>query len=139
MKTYRYQTTTSVRASKLYDAITDIAGWKDWDPDIEGAEHDGALAPGSRFRLKPKGGPEVAMEIVEASAPTRFVDVARLPLARMRTGHDFRETGDGTVVTVTIEVGGPLGFLWDRIVARAQAEGAAEQTRRFIAFAAARK
>jgi uncharacterized protein YndB with AHSA1/START domain len=135
MKIYRFETAASVPAAKLFRAITAIARWAEWDPELEETAHDGALNPGARFTLKPKGGPKVAMEIVEASAPTRFVDVAHLPLAKMRTSHEFQETLGQTRVVVTIEVGGPLGFLWDRIVARKQAAGAREQTERFIAFA----
>ena len=138
MKTYTYTTTTEVSASKLYDAIADIVRWPVWDGDIEATTHDGAATPGSPFTLKPRGGPKVAMEIVEATAPTRFVDLARLPLGTMRTSHVFTPDAAGTRVDVRIEVWGPLGFLWDRVVARKQAAGAADQTRAFLAFAASR-
>jgi uncharacterized protein YndB with AHSA1/START domain len=138
MKTYTYTTTTDVPAAKLYDAIADIARWPDWDGDIEATTHDGATAPGSPFSLKPKGGPKVSMEIVEATAPARFVDLARLPLGRMRTSHVFTPDADGTRIDVKIEVWGFLGFLWDRVVARKQAAGAADQTQAFLAYAASR-
>ena len=138
METYTYTTTTDVPAEKLYGAIADISRWPDWDADIEATTHNGAASPGAPFTLKPRGGPKVAMEIVEATAPTRFVDLARLPLGRMRTSHFFTPDAAGTRVDVRIEVWGPLGFLWDRVVARKQAAGAADQTRAFLAFAASR-
>jgi hypothetical protein len=77
------------------------------------------------------------MRVEVADAPRRFADVALLPLARMRTMHEFIPSGAATTVRVTIEVSGPLAFLWDRIVARKQAAGAEAQTRRFVAFAEA--
>jgi hypothetical protein len=36
---------------------------------------------------------------------------------------------------VVIDLWGPLGFLWDRVVAQKQAAGAAEQTPKMIALA----
>jgi hypothetical protein len=138
MKTYTYSTTTEVPAGKLYDAIADISRWPEWDGDIESTMHDGATAPGSPFVLKPRGGPKVAMEIVEATAPTHFVDLARLPLGRMRTSHVLTPEAGGTRIDVKIDVWGPLGFVWDRVVARKQAAGAEGQTRAFLAYAAGR-
>ena len=137
MKTYVYETTTATAPGKLYRAITAISRWSEWDPEIAATSHDGALEPGARFTLKPKGGPVVKLAIVEAKEPSRFVDVAFLPLARMRTSHAFTPTSEGTRIAITIEIAGVLGFLWDRIVARGQAAGAEEQTRRLIAFAQA--
>ncbi len=137
MKTYTYEMTTHVPAAKLFRAIADIAHWPHWDSELESTEHDGGVQPGARFMLKPKGGPKVSMEVIEADAPARFVDLAHLPLAKMRTSHHFAESAGQTRVAVTIEVWGLLGFLWDRVVARKQAAGAAEQTRRFVAYAEA--
>ena len=79
MKTYSYTTTTNLPAQKLYAAISDIARWPEWDKDIEAT----SIEAGARFTLKPKGGPKVAMEIVEAIEPSRFVDLSHLPLAKM--------------------------------------------------------
>lgn len=119
----------------LCRAITDINQWPAWDKDLEATTHDGKLATGSPFLLRPRGGPQVAMEIVEATAPRRLVDLAHMPLAKMRATHVFRSMAAGARFDVTIEVWGILGFLWDGIVARKQAAGAPEQTRAFIAYA----
>jgi hypothetical protein len=136
MKTYIYSTTTEVPAEKLYRAIADINRWPEWDSEIEATSHDGRLIPGALFTLKPKGGPRVSMEIVEATAPTRFADLSHLPLAKMRTSHSFIQVAERTRVDVKIEVWGILGLLWDRVVARKQAAGVADQTHAFLLFAA---
>jgi hypothetical protein len=136
MIAYSYSTTTPVPPNALYEAIADIASWPTWDPDIEMTEAAGAIAAGQAFVLKPRGGPKVRMTIAAADRPTCFVDLAHLPLAQMRTTHLFEPADGATRVTVRIEVRGLLGFLWDRIVARKQSAGSAEQTRRFIAHAA---
>ena len=58
-----------------------------------------------------------------------------LPLAKMRGSHEFRVEPGGTRIRVTIEVWGPLGFLWDRVVARKVAQDAGAQTEALVRFA----
>ena len=138
MRRHVYQTRCSTDPERLYRALADIRRWPDWDGDLEWTRIDGPVATGARFSLKPRGGPKVAMRIEAAQAPHRFVDVASLPLARMRTVHEFAAGERETLVTIVIEVFGPLAFLWDRLVARKQTAGTPGQTQRLIAFAEAR-
>ena len=78
------------------------------------------------------------MSIEHAEPPRRFVDVAHLPLGKMRTCHEFIEEGAGTRVRVTLDVWGPLAFAWDRLIARKQAAGAALQVAAFARYAEGR-
>ena len=138
MRRYSYETETAVSAEKLFRAKTDIAHWPDWDSELETTSFDAPLRAGSPFMLKPKGGPKVAMRIEEIESPRRFVDLAFLPLAKMRTATEFEPSAAGTRIRVVIEVFGPLAFLWDRIVARKRAADCEQQTRQFVAAAQAR-
>lgn len=135
MRRYVHETRCATEPGRLYQAITDIGRWPEWGGDLEWARIGTPARTGASFFLKPKGGPKVAMLIEEAEAPCRFVDLAKLPLARMRTSHEFARVGSETIVTIVIEVFGPLAFLWDRIIARPQAADTAPQTQRLIAFA----
>lgn len=137
MRRYHYETRCDTDPDRLYRAITDIGRWPEWGCDLEWAKIVTPATKGASFTLKPKGGPEVAMLIEAAEAPCRFVDLAKLPLARMRTSHEFTTVGHETLITIVIEVFGPLAFLWDRIIARKQATDTAHQTQRLIAFAEA--
>jgi uncharacterized protein YndB with AHSA1/START domain len=133
MRRYIHETVVSTPPESLFRAITDINHWPRWDPELESIEHDGALAPGTRFFLTPRGGPRVRMSIEKAEAPSCFSDLSHLPLATLRTVHEFLPApGGGTRVRLTLEVFGPLGFLWDRLVVRKQAAGAEAQTRAFV-------
>jgi hypothetical protein len=140
MPTRRFETEADATADQLFATIADLSSWPAWDPELQRIEHDGSpVRAGSRFRLKPRGGPVVAMTVEAADPPHRFVDVARLPFARMRTEHLFEPLPDGrTRVSVTIATTGPLAFLWDRVVAAQQAAGAAEQARAMAAHARGR-
>jgi hypothetical protein len=53
----------------------------------------------------------------------------------MRGSHEFHAEPAGTRIRVTLEVWGPLGFLWDRLVARKIAREAGPQTEAFVRFA----
>jgi hypothetical protein len=136
---YQSESTVAAGAADLYRALTDLRHWPAWDPGLESVEpeDDAAIAAGSRFVLKPRGGPRVRMRVEVAEASRRFVDVAQLPLARMRTAHDLEAVpGGGTRVRVSIEVSGPLAWLWDRVIARGQAAAATAQTEALAAYAA---
>ena len=135
MKTYRYETTTRLPSKALFSAISAVERWPEWDSELQWTKTQGVIRTGAAFTLKPAGGPKVAMEVIAAEEPRRFGDVAHLPLAKLFTEHVFEERDGATRVAITIRVSGPLGFLWDRMVARKQADGAAEQTRAFLAFA----
>jgi Polyketide cyclase / dehydrase and lipid transport len=135
MRRYSYETNTAVSADRLFRAKTDILHWPEWDSELEATALDAPLAAGSPFMLKPKGGPKVSMRIEEVDAPRRFVDMALLPLAKMRTSTEFLPSAGGTRIRIVIEVFGPLAFLWDRIVARKLAADCEQQTRAFIAAA----
>jgi len=135
MRRYSYETDTAVSAEKLFRAKTDIRHWPEWDDELEATLLDAPLAAGSPFMLKPKGGPKVSMRIEHMEAPRRFVDLALLPLAKMRTSTEFLPSGSGTRIRVIIEVFGPLAFFWDRVVARRLAADCEQQTQAFIAAA----
>jgi Polyketide cyclase / dehydrase and lipid transport len=135
MRRHIYRTQTDLTPAQLYRAITDINRWPEWDAGLESTSLVGPCVTGARFTLKPKGGPQVKMIIEEALAPVRLTDVAFLLLARMRTIHAYEAMEGGTQMTLTIEVTGPLAFLWDRVVARPQLADAEAQTAKMIAFA----
>ena len=99
----QYETTTDVPAEKLFRAISDINHWNKWDSGLEFTKIDGIGKQGASFVLKPKGGPNVKMTIEEFQPPSRFVDVAHLPLAKLRTSHEYLQSGNQTTVRFTIQ------------------------------------
>ena len=136
MRRYCYETTSDLPPELLYAAITDVARWPEWDDEIEGIALDGPAEPGSIIALKPRGRDAVKLRVETMVEPFRFRDVAYLPLARLRTEHAFIPTPSGTLIRSTVEIRGLLARFWDRPLARSYAEGAARQTRNFLAFAA---
>ncbi len=131
-----FQTTTDVPAENLYRAITDFNAWSRWDTGIEHTRLIGAAKTGSVVMLKPKGGPTLKLTI-EKMWPFEVIDVAHLPLAKMRTVHKYVRVGDTTHVYVQLQIWGVLGFVWRRIIGESQMKGAANQTQALIEYARA--
>lgn len=132
----KFQTTTDVPAEDLYRVITDFDGWNKWDQGIEHTRLMSEPKVGGVFMLKPKGGPSVKITI-EKMWPYEVIDVAHLPLAKMRTSHKYVRVGDITHIQMELQIWGLLGFFWRKILGENQLKEAAEQTRALIRYARA--
>ncbi|MBK8188794.1 MAG: SRPBCC family protein [Cellvibrio sp.] len=132
----QYKTTTDVPAEKLFRVISDVNNWNKWDDGLEFTKIEGVAKSGASFVLKPKGGPNVKMTIDEIE-PYRLVDTAHLFLAKMRTSHEYVQSGDLTTIQFSVEVWGALGFFWRKVVAENQVKEAATQTAALVSYARA--
>ncbi len=133
----QYEMTTDVAPTALYSAITDVNNWSKWDAGLEYTRLEGDVKPGTAFVLKPKGGPKVQMTIDEVR-PYVLVDTAHLLGAKMRTTHEYVAAGGQTTIRFAIEVSGPLGFLWRKVVGETQIKEAPTQLTAFAAYARTR-
>jgi hypothetical protein len=129
-----FTTTTDVPAETLYRALTDFNAWNQWDDGIEYTQLLGEAKTGGEFMLKPKGGPAVKITI-EKMWPFEIIDVAHLPLAKMRTVHKYVREGDITHIYMEVQIWGALGFLWRKIIGENQIKDAAIQTQALIEYA----
>jgi hypothetical protein len=109
--------TKDVTAEQMWQLFANVNNWHTWDEGIEYATMEGKFEKGNHFILKPKGGPKVKIELIEAIANKRFTDLTRFPLARMYGNHLFKPTPEGLEITTTMTVKGPLSFLWIKLVA----------------------
>jgi len=110
--------TKDVSKAQIWKLFADVNNWHTWDEGIEYARLDGAFEKGNHFMLKPKGGPEVKVTLLETTKDRHFLDVTAFPLAKMYDNHTFEETSEGLKITNTISVKGLLAFLWIKLVAQ---------------------
>jgi len=129
-----YQMRTDVAPARLYRAITDVNNWNKWDSGLEYTRLEGDVTPGAWFVLKPKGGPRVQMSIDDVR-PHVLVDTAHLLGAKMRTTHEYVAEGGQSTVHFRVEVSGPLGFFWRKVVGEKQIKEAPSQLAAFVAYA----
>jgi hypothetical protein len=109
-------TATSTAAPAAFFAKwADMATWPEWNADTEWVRLDGPFEQGATGTLKPKGGPKVSF-VVATLTDSEFVDVSRLPGARLTFAHRVAVTAAGTEVSVTISLTGPLRWLWSKVM-----------------------
>jgi hypothetical protein len=109
--------TKKATAEQMWKLFEDVNNWHQWDTGIEYARMEGEFRQGNHFLLKPKNGPKVKIQLLEAVKNRKFTDLTRFPLAKMYGEHTFEETNDGLRITTTMKVEGPLSFLWVKLVA----------------------
>ncbi len=114
--------TKDVTKEQMWKLISDVNNWHTWDDGIEFAKMEGKFEKGNKILLKPKGGPNVNIDILETIENKRFYDVSNMPLGKIYDDHIYEETKEGLKITGIITVKGLLGFLWVKIVAKKMAD-----------------
>ncbi|PVV51667.1 SRPBCC family protein [Chryseobacterium sp. HMWF035] len=110
--------TNEVTKEQIWKLFSDVNNWHNWDKGIEFAKIEGNFEKGNFFILRPKGGPNIKIKLLEAIENKMFLDVTNFPLAKMYDQHTFEETSKGLKITNTITVTGLLCFLWRKAVAQ---------------------
>ena len=110
--------TKDVTKEQMWKLFANVNDWHTWDKGIEFAKLEGKFEKGNYFLLRPKGGPNVKVKLLETVKDKSFLDVTDFPLAKMYDEHIFEDSAEGLKITNTITVKGLLGFLWVKIVAQ---------------------
>jgi hypothetical protein len=97
-------------------AYEDAETWPRWNREIKSARLEGPLALGATARIVFRTGLRLRFRVVEYEEGRLFTDEARLPGARMGHRHLVEPDGEGSRLTNTIYVEGPLAGLWRRIL-----------------------
>jgi uncharacterized protein YndB with AHSA1/START domain len=102
---------------RVWAVLTDIERWPEWAPTVTHIAwlHGGALAVGSRARIKQPRLPTTDWEVSELHEGRGFTWVSRSPGARVTAKHAIAGTGSGTRATLTVQFEGPLGRLVGRL------------------------
>jgi Polyketide cyclase / dehydrase and lipid transport len=117
------------------NAYADAEAWPKWNAEIKRASLDGALTLGAKAKIVFRTGLRLRFEVVEFEQGRLFTDEARLPGARMGHCHLVEPVGDGSRLTNTIYIEGPLVPLWRRILGPAAARTLPDAQRAVIELA----
>ena len=115
--------TNEVTAEQMWKLFSDVNNWHTWDKEIEWAKMEGEFSKGNHFMMRPKGGPNVKIKLVETTPNKSFTDFTKFPLAKMYGTHTFENTSEGLKITTTMKVQGILDFLWIKLVAQKIVDG----------------
>ena len=98
---------TSAAPKEIWRLWADVAGWPDWNGDIERIELVGPFATGGRIVMTPIGQEPIELRIAEAVDPELFVDEAELDEIVVRTIHRVERLDPERVrVTYRMEITG---------------------------------
>ncbi|MGL4305368.1 MAG: SRPBCC family protein [Mycobacteriaceae bacterium] len=107
---------TTAAPETLFAIWADMESWPTWNTDTEWVKLDGPCRQGAVGTLKPKGGPKVPFFVEKWVPGSAFVDVSKLFGARLTFDHQVRVVEEGTDITVTVTMSGPLRWLWKLIL-----------------------
>src|SRR5437899_7069115 len=109
-------TAENITPSQIWRIWSDINLRTKWDDDTEWATLDGPFSVGSIITFKPKGGPKLKLTITECTPNHSFTDTYFFPFARMDGIHSMEQTSQGLKLTTTMQITGPLSWLWRKLV-----------------------
>jgi hypothetical protein len=99
---------TSAAPEEIWRLWADVAGWPEWNGDIERIELIGPFAAGSRIVMTPIGQEPIELRVAEAVELERFVDEAELGEIVVRTIHRVEPLERARArVTYRMEITGP--------------------------------
>jgi uncharacterized protein YndB with AHSA1/START domain len=108
MWTNEHSVETSAAPENVWRLWADVAGWPEWNGDIDRILLIGPFAAGSTIVMKPIGVEPVELRIAEAVQPELFVDEADMGEIVVRTTHRVRRIDSERVrVTYRMEITGP--------------------------------
>jgi len=99
---------TTAAPEQIWRLWADVAGWPEWNPDIEQIELVGAFAAGSTIVMTPIGDEPVELRITSAVEPELFIDEADLGGIVVRTIHRVEQIDhERARVRYRMEITGP--------------------------------
>ena len=100
----------------IYPFYSNVSEWSSWDPEVVSSSINGPFAPGGKGQLKPKKGPEAAIEIAEVLENKSFTVISRLPFCIVSFKHELIKKGMKTEVVHSVSFSGFLSPFWGRLL-----------------------
>jgi hypothetical protein len=126
---------TTTHPARIWERWEAVDHWNQWDPEVSWARLDGPFTIGGAGRLKPRKGPATDFRIIELLPEQTFVTESRLPLARLRFSHHIETSAGSSAVTHSVEMDGPLTFIFRRLLGPSLAAGLPDAMERLITLA----
>lgn len=118
MNKFEAKTLIDASPTQIFQIYSDVAGWKNWDPEVEWSQLNGEFAVGSQGKLKPPKAPASTIRIVEVEENKSFTVESRLPLCKMLFEHQLVSRGASTEVLHRVSFSGLLSPLFAFLIGR---------------------
>ena len=119
MNRKRFSTLTNALSGQIWQQYANVESWPNWDLDLEWAQLRGAFALGAKGYLQPKKGPKIPFVISALEQGKFFSSRAQLPLAHLEVMHSLHNQEGQCLILHEISFGGPLGWLFSRLLGSA--------------------
>jgi len=106
-----------VKKEEIWDLWKNVNRWHEWVPGVEFCRLEKPFRAGSDFTLKPKDASVVKVQLIEVEEDRKFTGCTQFFGATLYNTYEVQTEPDGTRLTVTLKVIGPLGFVWRKLVA----------------------
>lgn len=104
---YEHYADSSALPQTIWALWADVAGWRDWNPDVRRAVLQGPFAEGSTIAMTLGDGTVIDLAVADVAADARFVDVAEFDGLTLRTLHLVEPLpAGGSRVTYRLEITG---------------------------------
>jgi uncharacterized membrane protein len=97
----------------VWKAWQDVASWPHWDVGIQSATINGPFAPGTKGRIKIKGGGRSEFTITDVVELKAFTEKTQLPFAELEVFHEMTILDGQVQVTRRYEVTGFLASIFN--------------------------
>ena len=101
---YEHSIETTATTEALWARWTDVAGWAEWNADIEKVEIDGPFTVGGQITMTPHGGDPVRLRLTDVRPNELFVDEAELDGVVIRTLHHLQPLATGAAATTRTRI-----------------------------------
>lgn len=102
---------TNEELHKIWQVLTDVENWKDWDKELVESKIEGPFQTGTKGTLKFKTGPILETELTHVDPSKRvFVQEAKIFLAKVVMTHAITQHEGKVKVTFQTEIKGFLAL-----------------------------
>ncbi len=118
----RWERTIDINATPeaVWAVMAEIERWPEWTPSILSVKPvgDSQLVPGAQARVHAKGTPESTYTVTEVSPNRSFTWTTSVRGAKTVAGHVISPAGNGSRVTLSVEVGGLAGTIFKPLISK---------------------
>jgi hypothetical protein len=130
---------SAARPHAVWRRYVDGEHWSDWSRNgVEWSRLDGPFEVGTKGKSKAPGLRAASFKLVAVEPDAFFASEVKLPGGRLRFEHQIEPSGPGSRITHRVAIGGPMAFLYRRVVRKGIESGLPEGVDRLAVLAAGR-
>jgi hypothetical protein len=114
-----YSEVSRASPQAIWDLYADVENWPSWDPSLEWVRWHGPFVEGGSGTMKPVGAPVSKFTMPRCEPYNRYTNISSMPLARFVFDHVLEVVPEGTKITHSATVQGPLGWLFALLIGSA--------------------